>query len=149
MVSTVVGTVGVLVWRMRETSRPISPMKIIMPPLGMLTGLAMFLYPPTHVPLHWALSAFLLGVLVLSYPLVRTSRLIVDGDSIKLQRSKAFLWILLGLVTLRLGLREYVEHLISPLQTAGLAYLLALGMILRWRIGMLIEYRRLHQSVGR
>lgn len=120
-----------------------------MPPIGMATGLAMFAYPPCRVPVEWGVCAFLLGLLVLSYPLVRTSRLILDGETIRLQRSKAFLIILLALVFLRLALREYVEHLISPLQTAGLAYLLAFGMILRWRVGMLLQYRRLHQSVGR
>lgn len=143
MVSTVVGTAGVLVWRMRETQRPINVAKIIMPPLGMLTGLGMFFYPPTRVPLSWGLCAFLLGLLVLSYPLVRTSRLVLEDDGVKLQRNKAFMLILLGLVVLRLILREEVEHVISPLQTAALAYLLALGMILRWRVGMLLEYRRL------
>ncbi len=141
--ATVVGAAGVLLWRMRETQRPVSLLKIIMPPLGMLSGLVMFALPQFQVPVHWGLLAFALGAAVFSYPLVRTSRLVVEGDSVKLERSRAFLWVLLGLFAVRLALRTELETLISPMQTGALFYLLALGMILRWRLGMLLEYRRL------
>lgn len=133
----------VLAWRLRETRRPLSVARILLPPLGMLSGSLMFLYRPMQVPLGWAVAAFLLGFLVLSYPLVRTSRLTLEEDGVRLQRSKAFLLVLIGLVALRLTMRQAASHLVTPLQTASLGYLLALGMILRWRLTMLGEFRRL------
>jgi membrane protein CcdC involved in cytochrome C biogenesis len=137
------GAAVILAWRVRETQRPVTARSILIPPLGMATGFSMFLSPPFRVPWTWALGAFLVGALVLSYPLTHTSRLTRRGDVIMLHRSRAFLAILVGLVVLRLALRNYVEHLISPTQTAGLFFILAFGMILRWRVGMWLEYRRL------
>jgi len=59
---------------------------------------------------------------VLGYPLTRTSRLHREGNAILLRRSKAFLWILIGLIAVRLLARNYVEHYVGTLQT-GLAVL--------------------------
>lgn len=137
------GAGAMIAWRLRETSRPVSALSIVAPPLGMSTGLAMFLAPQVRVPLTWALGAFLLGALVLAIPVARSSRLVRRGEVVVLERSRAFLWILLGVVAARLALRAWVEHLASPMQTGGLFFLLALGMILRWRLAMLRDYRRL------
>ena len=60
-----------------------------------------------------------------------------------MRRSPAFLVILLVLVAIRFALRSYIDRFISPLETGALFFVLAFGMILRWRVGMLIEYRRL------
>ena len=108
----------------------------------------MFFYEPTRVPLSWGFTALLLGAVVFSYPLLRTSRLIVQGDQIFVSRSRAFVWVLLGLVAVRLALRGYVENLITPMQTGALFYLLAFGMVARWRIAMLQEYRLLSERLS-
>lgn len=146
VIASLAGAAAVIVWRFRETTSPVSVRKIIVPPLAMSTGFFMFLTPATRVPLLWAVGAVLLGALVLSYPMARTSRLTRDGDRILMQRSRAFLWILLGLVALRFALRAYVEQYLSPLQTGALFFLLAFGMIARWRATMLIEYLRLRTT---
>jgi membrane protein CcdC involved in cytochrome C biogenesis len=138
-----VGAVAVFVWRMRETRRPVTARKILIPPLGMSTGFAMFLYAPARIPLSWAAGAFATGVLLLAVPLVRSSRLILRGDQVMLERSKAFLWILLGLVAVRLAGRAYVEQYVSPMQTGAIFFVLAFGMILRWRATMWLQYRAL------
>lgn len=143
--ATLGGAVVMFGWRLRETQRPISVPLIVIPPLGMSTGFAMFLYPPARIPWTWAIVALLLGALVLAVPLSRTSRLERRGDVIMLQRSRAFLWILLGLVAARFALRDYIGHLVSPLQTAGVLFVLAFGMIARWRASMYLEYQRLSQ----
>lgn len=140
---SMLGAGAVLVWRARETRSPVTAPKIVIPPLGMATGLAMFAYPPTRIPLSWALAAFAIGALVFSPVLVRTSRLAIEGDAIMLQRSKAFLAILLGLVAVRLAARAWVEQYVDPFQTGALFFLLALGTVLVWRTQMLLEYRRL------
>jgi len=143
IVMSLLGAAAIILWRLRETTRPVTLRKIVIPPLGMSTGLSMFVYAPTRIPLSWAAAAFVAGVLVLSYPLVKTSKLIRRGDVIFLQRSRAFLWILLGLVGVRFAARVYVEQHLSTLQTGSLFFLLAFGMIVRWRISMLREYRTL------
>lgn len=141
-----VGALGVLLWRLKETRRPLTLRRIVIPPLAMSTGFLMFLYPPTRVPGSWALGAFLAGATIFALPLVHTSKLsLVEGD-VYLRRSRAFLWVLLGLLAVRLALRETISHYISPLQTGSLFFILAFGMIVHWRIDMLGKFRRLTQG---
>jgi membrane protein CcdC involved in cytochrome C biogenesis len=109
----------------------------------MSTGFIMFAVPEMRVPLAWGVAAILAGALFLSYPLIHTSTLTRDGDSILLRRSKAFLWIILGLAALRLALRAYVEQYVSVTQTASLFFLLAFGMLVPWRVAMFLRYRKL------
>lgn len=144
LVSSVIGAALVLAYRVRESQRPITQRKIVIPPLGMSTGFSMFMYAPARIPALWAASAFLLGALVFSYPLVKTSKLRREGEHVMLRRSRAFLWILGGLVVVRIALRTYVGQYVSPLQTASLFFVLAFGMVLTWRGRMLIDYMRLH-----
>jgi membrane protein CcdC involved in cytochrome C biogenesis len=143
---TVAGAVVVLSWRLRETQRPVTVAKVIVPPLGMSTGLAMFVVPETRIPLAWAVAALALGATLFAWPLMRSSRLTRVGDQILMERSKAFLWILVGLVLVRLALRTWVEQTVSTPQTGALFFLLALGAVVRWRAGMLRTYLRLRDD---
>jgi membrane protein CcdC involved in cytochrome C biogenesis len=143
LAAVLAGAAVMIAWRYRETSTPVSAVKIIAPPLGMSAGLSMFFMPAARVPLVWALAAFLAGALLLFYPIARSSRLVRDGEVIRMHRSRAFLWILLGLVAVRIALRSWVENWLSPLQTGGIFFLLAFGMVLRWRISMFLTYRLL------
>jgi membrane protein CcdC involved in cytochrome C biogenesis len=146
--ATLGGAVVMLGWRLRETQRPITVPLIVIPPLGMSTGFCMFFYPPARIPLSWAIGALLIGAIVLAEPLSRSSRLERRADGIVLKRSRAFLWILLGLLAARFALRDYIGHLVSPIQTAAVLFVLAFGMIARWRISMYIEFQRLMRSVS-
>src|SRR5690349_170712 len=121
-----------MVWRVRETTRPVTVKKIVIPPLAMSTGHFMFLAPQTRIPASWALAAFALGAAVFSYPLIHTSTLARSGDTVMLQRSRAFLAILIGLVAVRLIARSYVERYVDTIQTGSIFFLLAFGMIVRW-----------------
>ena len=141
--ATVAGGLGVLLWRVRETATPVSTRKIVIPPLGMSTGFFMFLAPPTRVPWAWAATAFAIGALVLAIPLERTSTLVRKGDVVVMERSRAFLWILLGLFAIRLVAHEWIEQYVTTVQTGAIFFILAFGMILRWRVGMLREFLRL------
>jgi membrane protein CcdC involved in cytochrome C biogenesis len=141
VITSLLGAAAVMLWRLRETTRPVSARSIIIPPLGMSTGFSMFAYPPLRIPLDWAVWAFLIGAALLSYPLIKTSKLVREGNVIFLRRSRAFLWILLGLVAVRLAARQYVGQFVDPLQTGSLFFVLAFGMILRWRVQMFVEYR--------
>jgi membrane protein CcdC involved in cytochrome C biogenesis len=142
-VGAVIGLLGVLAWRIREGRTAVTVKKIIMPPLGMATGFCMFLVPAFRVPWTWAAGAFLIGVVALAYPLLITSRLVRTGDTIMMQRSNAFFLVVIALAAVRFLARGYFDRIMSLDQTAGLFFVLAFGMILRWRLRMLSEYRAL------
>lgn len=148
MLGTLAGAAVVMTWRVRETAAPVTAAKILLPPLGMSTGFLMFLAPPARVPLAWGLGAFLVGAIFFAYPLVRTSELHRVDGAIMLRRSRAFLWILLGLLAVRLALRSYVEERVSPMQTGALFFVLAFGMIVPWRALMYRRYRQLVAEGG-
>ncbi|MCE9603128.1 MAG: cytochrome c biogenesis protein CcdC [Gemmatimonadetes bacterium] len=140
-VGPVFGGIALLFWRVHETRVPLTVRAVLIPPVAMSTGFLMFLAPMTRIPWSWAAGALLFGLLVLSWPLLRSSRLEARDGVIYMRRSRAFLWILLGLLALRLALHDYIGHLISPLQTAALFYLMAFGMIVRWRTSLYLGLR--------
>jgi membrane protein CcdC involved in cytochrome C biogenesis len=141
--AALIGTLAILAWRVRESRRPVSLRSLIIPPLGMSTGFSMFVVPAFRIPWTWGLAAFVLGALVFAYPLVSSPQLTVEDGLIMMRRSRWFLVVILGLAAVRLGLRQYVSSIISVQQTAGLFFVLAFGMIVRWRTTLLIEYRHL------
>jgi membrane protein CcdC involved in cytochrome C biogenesis len=146
ILASLAGAAAIITWRLRETKRPVTVRKIVIPPLGMSTGFLMFAYAPARIPVLWAFCAFAIGAGVLSYPLVKSSRLTRQGDVVMLQRSRAFLWILLGLFAVRFAARSYVEQFVSPLQTGSIFFVLAFGMITCWRVLMFLEYRKLRAA---
>jgi membrane protein CcdC involved in cytochrome C biogenesis len=141
--AALIGTVAILAWRVRESRRPVSLRSLVIPPLGMSTGFSMFVVPAFRIPLMWGVIAFVLGAFVFAYPLVATPQLTVEDGLIMMRRSRWFLVVILALAAVRLGLREYISSIISVQQTAGLFFVLAFGMIVRWRTTLLMEYRRL------
>ena len=141
--SPLAGAAALVAWRLRETRRPLSAARILMPPTGMATGFVMFALPAFRVPLAWAGTALALGALVFAWPVLRTTRLVATERGVMLERSRAFLVVLLALVAVRLALRGWVNTVVSGPQTAGLFYLLAFGMIVRWRATMWRDYRAL------
>lgn len=143
LVAPVAGGAAVLAWRVQETRTRVTATKILIPPLGMSTGFFMFVSPAMRFPLSWGVGAFLFGALVLSWPLARTSSLERKGDVILMQRSRYFMVILLGLLAIRLALHDSIGHLLPPRQTAAFFFVLAFGMILRWRIAMYRRFREL------
>ena len=146
VIGAIVGLLAVIAWRIREARGAVSIKKIVMPPLGMATGFSMFVVPAFRVPWSWAATAFLTGAVALAYPLLLTTRLVRQGDLIMMQRSNAFFTVILALAAIRLMARGYLDTVLSAQQTGGLFYLLAFGMIVRWRAQMLLEYRRLTLS---
>jgi membrane protein CcdC involved in cytochrome C biogenesis len=51
--------------------------------------------------------------------------------------------VVIALAAIRYYARGYFDKVITLEQTAGLFFILAFGMILRWRTSMYLEYRRL------
>ncbi|HKD59816.1 MAG TPA: cytochrome c biogenesis protein CcdC [Terracidiphilus sp.] len=137
------GAIVIIMWRLREARTAVSMRKIIIPPLGMATGFSMFLDPAFRVPLSWAAIAFLIGAVALAWPLLLTTRLEVQGDTIRMKRSSAFLAVILVLAAIRLFARGYFDTILTAQQTAGIFFILAFGMIVIWRVKMLVDFRRL------
>jgi membrane protein CcdC involved in cytochrome C biogenesis len=142
-VGSVVGFIAVMIWRIREGRTAVTIRKIIIPPLGMATGFSMFVVPGFRFPWTWGVLAFLIGAIFLAYPLLVTSKLIRDGDSIMMKRSNAFFVVVIALAAIRYFARGYFDSLLSIQQTGALFFVLAFGMIVRWRMRMLQEYRTL------
>jgi membrane protein CcdC involved in cytochrome C biogenesis len=148
LLAPIAGGLGVLAWRIRETRTPVTARKIVLPPLAMSTGFSMFVSPAMRIPWTWGAMAFLVGAIVLSHPLMRTSSLELEGDVILMRRSNGFPVILVGLLAVRVALHDFIGHLLPPLQTAALFFVLAFGMILRWRVAMYLRFLTLRASAA-
>lgn len=138
-VSALAGTM-VIFLRLRASNRPTTLRKIMIPPLGMATGFMMFAAPETRIPWLWAGIAFLAGAVFFSVPLIRTTKLELRDGVVYMKRSKAFLWIIVGMLLIRVALHDWVERYITVVQSAGVFFILAFGMIMVWRIVMLRTY---------
>ena len=131
------GLAGVLAWRVREGRAVVTLKKIVIPPLGMATGFSMFFYPPCRVPFLWSLAAFAIGAGIFAYPLLLTSDLHFHNGEIRMKRSSAFFAVIIVRVLVRWAARDYFDHFLSLEQTGAIFYLLAFGMIPRWRLKIL------------
>ena len=131
--------------RLRAQKKPVSTKKILIPPFAMSTGALMFLFEEFRVaPLQIA-EAFGIGLLF-SVVLIATSKFEVREDAIYMKQSKAFPFILVGLLIFRIVLKLVFSDSLDVGELAGMFFLLAFAMILPWRIGMLIKYKRLEKS---
>lgn len=151
----IAATVGTLIMallaifiRWKASSRPVTVKKIIMPPVGMTTGFLMFVVPEVRIPWLWGIAAFAVGWLLFSYPLIRSTKFEVIEDQVFVQRSRSFIVVLLGLLAVRMLLHEFIEQYISVPQTGALFFLLAYGMILRWRLFMWKHYQTVLKERG-
>lgn len=133
--------VSVIIVRLKASNRPVTIKKIIIPPLGMATGFAMFVEPQMRIPVLYGVIAFAAGWLLFSYPLIRTTHFEMRDGQVFAKRSSGFAFILIGLLVIRLALHEVIEQYVSILQTGSLFFILAFGMIVRWRLYMLKKYR--------
>ncbi|GKU77676.1 CcdC family protein [Paenibacillus sp. L3-i20] len=143
-VSIIMGLCLIIV-RIRAGNQPTTLKKIVIPPLGMATGFIMFAFPMTHIPWLWGVSAFGTGLLLFAFPLIVTTRLERVDTAIFVRRSKAFVAIIIVMFLLRIMLHRVVEHYVTIPQTGAIFYLLALGMIIPWRLAMVSDYLRLRK----
>ena len=146
VLGSLLGMLLVLAWRVREARGPVTMKKIVIPPAGMATGMCMFFVPAFRVPWTWGVTAVLVGAAILAYPLIRTTKLHRDGEQVLMRRSNAFFLVIIALAIIRFAARAYLDTLLTIPQTGALFYLLAFGMIVRWRAQMYRDYRALAPS---
>jgi membrane protein CcdC involved in cytochrome C biogenesis len=60
-----------------------------------------------------------------------------------MKRSSAFFAVIIVLAVIRWAARDYFDRVLSLEQTGAIFYLLAFGMILRWRAKLFFAYRTL------
>jgi membrane protein CcdC involved in cytochrome C biogenesis len=135
----------VLFIRMKAQKKPVSSKKIILPPLFMSTGALMFIFPFFRVTLGELLEALTVGMLF-SILLIKTSKFEIRDKDIYLKRSKAFAFILIGLLIIRIVAKSILSTTIDYGALSGMFWILAFGMIVPWRIAMYIQYRKLYQE---
>ena len=138
------GTVALIV-RTKAAKRPVTPMKIILPPLFMSTGALMFLFEEFRVPPLQVFEALFVGILF-SLILIKTTNFERKDGDIYMKRSKAFLFILFGLLIVRLIGKLVLSSTIDVGELGGMFWILAFGMIVPWRIGMLIKYKKIKEN---
>ncbi|WP_077326448.1 CcdC family protein [Virgibacillus siamensis] len=132
--------------RLKAAKKPASVKKIILPPLFMSTGALMFVFPEFRVGWYQVLEAFSVGI-IFSVFLIKTSKFEIRDNDIYLIPSKSFVFILFGLLAIRIIMKLMIGGTISLGETSGMFFLLAFGMILTWRLAMLYKYKKLEKQL--
>ncbi|PEA55143.1 hypothetical protein CON64_08935 [Bacillus pseudomycoides] len=139
--------VGMMFLRLKSAKKPVTLKKIILPPIFMSTGACMYFLPEFRLTSTEILEAVIVG-LFFSIFLIKTSKFEIRGKDIYLIPSKAFIFILVGLLAVRLGMKEYLSQSIDLGQLSGMFFLLAFAMIISWRIGMYRSFMRLQKEMN-
>lgn len=138
--------IAVMIVRIKSSDKPASPKKIILPPIFMSTGALMFFIPFFRVTGEEFLEAITLGV-IFSIFLIKTSKFEIKNNEIYLKRSKAFVFILIGLLVIRIVMKSILSTTIDYGALSGMFWILAFGMIVPWRIAMFVSYRKLSNEL--
>jgi membrane protein CcdC involved in cytochrome C biogenesis len=144
MVAAMMATLMIFI-RLRAAKKPASVKKIILPPIIMSTGAFMFLIPVFQVGWIQVLEALGVGI-IFSIFLIKTSKFEMRDGEIYLVPSRAFPFILFSLLIIRIIIKLIIGSYISLGETSGMFFLLALGMIVTWRIVMLYQYSQIKKK---
>lgn len=136
----------VLFVRMKAAKKPTNVKKIILPPIFMSTGAFMYVIPQFRLTPMEILEAVIVGMLF-SILLIKTSKFEIRDDNIYLKRSKAFIFILVGLLVVRLVLKGILSSSIDIGQLSGMFFLLAFSMIVPWRLAMYRSYMKIYREL--
>ncbi len=136
-----------VLWRRtRSMYRPIKGKggRILFPILFFIPGIALLLNPESHLTLLNAVGAILFGIL-LSAPLIWTTQYEIREDRfIYAKKSLAFFIAFLVVLSLRFGLRGYLNDMDSTTLMA-LFMLVAISYIVPWRIISFVKFRKLYK----
>lgn len=150
VVASSIGAIGMAILamfvRMKAAKKPATARKIILPPVFMSTGALMFVVPMFRVTYLELFEAMAVG-LVFSILLIKTSKFEIRDNEIYLQRSRAFVFILFGLLVLRIILKLLLSSTIDYGELSGMFFILAFSMILPWRIAMYLQFRRFQEKL--
>ncbi len=145
VVTAIMATAMIFI-RAKAAKKPASVKNIILPPIMMSTGAFMYIFPVFRISLYQVLEAFLVGV-IFSVLLIATSKFEVKDQNIYLTPSKIFIFVLFGLLAVRIILKTIIGQSISVGETSGMFFMLAFGMILTWRLAMLVKFLKLRKRL--
>ncbi|WP_053366275.1 CcdC family protein [Bacillus sp. FJAT-27245] len=128
--------------RMKAAKKPASIKKIILPPVFMSSGALMYIVPQFRLTSLEIVEAVIVGMLF-SILLIKTSAFEIKGNEIYLKRSKAFFFILVGLLVVRIIMKAILSTTIDYGEVSGMFFLLAFSMIVPWRIAMYRDFKKL------
>lgn len=138
--------VAVMFIRMKAQKKPVSAKKIILPPIFMSTGALMFIFPMFRVTPLEILEAATVGM-IFSIFLIKTSKFEIRNSEIYMKRSRAFMYILIGLLVIRTIAKYVLSSSIDIGQLGGMFWILAFGMIVPWRIAMYIDFKKISREL--
>lgn len=134
-----------LIVRAKAAKKPVTAKRIILPPLFMSTGALMFIFEEFRVAPLQIVEALIVGA-IFSIILIKTTSFQYKEDGIYVKRSKVFLFILLGLLIVRLLGKLILSSTIDVGELGGMFWILAFGMIVPWRIGMLAKFNQMNTA---
>lgn len=150
VVATSIGAIFMAVFamfiRMKAAKKPASAKKILLPPLFMSTGALMYVFPEFRLTANEMLEAIIIGMLF-SILLIKTSKFEIKEEAIYLKRSRAFVFILIGLLVVRIVGKLVLSSSIDYGELSGMFFLLAFSMIVPWRIAMYRNYQKLYNKL--
>lgn len=132
-------------YRIKETQRPVNVKSILLPPIFMSTGALMFVIPSFRLTGYELIEAITAGMLF-SILLIKTSKFEVKDNQIYMQRSKAFIFILVGLVLVRLIAKLILGTELEISVLSGMFFILAFAMIVPWRLVMYLQYKKVKEK---
>lgn len=138
--------IGVMFVRLKAAKKPTNAKKIMLPPLFMSTGACMYFVPQFQLTLKEIIEAVVIGMFF-SIFLIKTSKFEIRDEDIYLRRSKAFIFILIGLLVIRIIMKFVMSATIDVSQLGGMFFLLAFSMIVPWRVAMYTDYRKLYKQL--
>lgn len=134
-----------MVIRVKAAKSPATVKKIILPPVFMSTGFFMFYFVEIP-PMVRVVEAALAGMLV-SIFLIKTSKFEIKDNKIYLKRSKAFMFILSGMLIARILFKILIGDAIDIFELGGMFFILAFSMILPWRIAMYFSFKKMEREL--
>lgn len=147
-----VGAVGMAVFamfiRMKAAKKPASVKKILLPPFFMSTGAFMYVVPQFRLSSMEILESIVVGMLF-SILLIKTSKFEIKDQDIYLKRSRAFIFILIGLLVVRIAAKLVLSTTIDFGELSGMFFLLAFSMIVPWRLAMYRNYQKLSRELNK
>ncbi|MBU5466680.1 cytochrome c biogenesis protein CcdC [Virgibacillus sp. MSJ-26] len=138
--------ITMIFYRLKAAKKPATVKKIILPPVFMSTGAFMFLFPTFQVSFMQVVEAIVVGM-IFSLFLIKTSNFEIKDKEIYLIPSKAFAFILFGLLGVRIIAKLIINSQISLGETSGMFFLLAFGMIGTWRLAMLYKFKKIEKNL--
>ncbi|MGE1130676.1 CcdC family protein [Bacillus wiedmannii] len=140
--------VGVMFLRFKAAKKPVTKKKIILPPIFMSTGAMMYFLPEFRLTSLEIVEAISIG-LIFSIFLIKTTKFEIRNEHINMKPSKAFIFILVGLLVVRVALKSYLSQSIDLAELSGMFFLLAFAMIVSWRIAMYRSFTKLEKTIKR